>query len=87
MKAVTIATSYFMTVRCIPHFGLNSFIFIPEVMKTGLAKLNFLGNFSQLPLSNISLFTVLFTADVGCFLLSLACFLVRDLFSSGCRHN
>ena len=32
----------------------------------GSANVNFLSNFSQLPLSNISLFTVLFTADV-CF--------------------
>ena len=55
-------------------------------MKTGsVVKLNLLPNFSQLLLSNISLFTVLFTADVGFFLLS--CFPVRDLFSSGCRHN
>ena len=40
---------------------------IPEVMKTGSANLNFLCNFSQLSLSNISLFTVLFTAYVGFF--------------------
>ena len=40
---------------------------IPEVMKTGSANLNFLRNFSQLSLSNISLFTVLFTAYVGFF--------------------
>ena len=52
-------------------------------MKTGLANLDFLRNFSQLPLSNISLFTVLFTADVAFF----ACFLVSDLSRSGCRHN
>ena len=38
-------------------------------------------------MSNISLFTVLFTADVGFFSFFLACFLVRDLFSSGCRNN
>ena len=36
-------------------------------MKTGSANLNFLCNFSQLPLSNISLFTVLFTAYAGFF--------------------
>ena len=36
-------------------------------MKTGSANLNFLCNFSQLSLSNISLFTVLFTAYVGFF--------------------
>ena len=30
-------------------------LFIPEVMKTGSANLNFLRNFSQLSLSNISL--------------------------------
>ena len=55
-------------------------------MKTGSANLNFSCNFSQRALSNISLFTVLFTADVEivCF---LGCFLVRDLFSSGCRNN
>ena len=72
--------------------------YITEVMKTGSANLNFLCNFSQLPLPTISLFTVLFTADVGLFLFFykgpvrrssflLACFLVRDLFTSGCRHN
>ena len=44
------------------------FVNIPAVMKTGSGvNLNFLCNFSQLLLSNISLFTVLFTADVGCF--------------------
>ena len=43
------------------------FLYIPEVMKTGSANLNFLCNFSQLPLSNISLFTVLFTAYAGFF--------------------
>ena len=42
-------------------------IYIPEVMKTASANLNFLCNFSQLSLSNISLFTVLFTACVGFF--------------------
>ena len=52
-------------------------------MKTRPANLNFLCNFSQLPLPNIALFTVLFTADDGFF----ACFLVRDLCRSGCRHN
>ena len=37
-------------------------------MKTGSGvNLNFLSNFSQLLLSNITLFTVLFTADVGFF--------------------
>ena len=36
-------------------------------MKTGSANLKFLGNFSQLSLSNISLFTALFTAYVGFF--------------------
>ena len=42
--------------------------YIPEVMKTGSGvNLNFLSNFSQLLLSNISLFTVFFTADVGFF--------------------
>ena len=40
---------------------------IPEVMKTGSANLIFSCNFSQLPLSNIILFTALFTADVGFF--------------------
>ena len=33
----------------------------------------------------ISLFTVLFTADVFCWF--FACFLVRNLFRIGCRHN
>ena len=61
-------------------------LYIPEVMKTGSANLKFLCNFSQLSLSNISLFTVLFTAYVG-FFVFLACFLVRDMFSSGCRIN
>ena len=42
---------------------------IPEVVKTGSANLIFLCNFSQLPLSNITLFTVLFTADVVFFVL------------------
>ena len=42
----------------------NLNIIIPEVMKTGSANLNFLCNFSQLPLSNITLFTVLFTVGV-----------------------
>ena len=41
-----------------------AYLHIPEVMKTGSANLNFLRNFSQLPLSNIILFTVLFTPDV-----------------------
>ena len=36
-------------------------------MKTGLANLNFLCNFSQLLQSNISLLIVLFTAYVGVF--------------------
>ena len=36
-------------------------------MKTGSANLNFLCNFSQLPSSNITLFTVLFAADVRVF--------------------
>ena len=40
---------------------------IPEVLKTGLPNLTFLCNFLQLLLSNISLFTVLFTADFVCF--------------------
>ena len=41
-------------------------------MKTGsVVKLNLLPNFSQLLLSNISLFTVLFTADVGFFFVIL----------------
>ena len=44
-------------------------LFIPEVVKTGSANLIFLCNFSQLPLSNITLFTVLFTADVVFFVL------------------
>ena len=44
-----------------------NYIYIPEVMKTGSANLNFLCNFSRLSLSNISLFTVLFTAYVGFF--------------------
>ena len=57
---------------------------IPGVMKTGSANLTFcvtFHNFSSL--SNISLFTVLFTADVGFF----RCFLVRDLCRSGCTRN
>ena len=36
-------------------------------MKTGFGKLNFLCNFSQLLMSNISLSTVLFMADFGFF--------------------
>ena len=49
--------------------GAFKYLFVPapEVKKTGSANPNFLCNFSQLPLSNISLFTVLFTADVGFF--------------------
>ena len=52
-------------------------------MKTGSAKLNFLCNFTQLPMCKISLFTVLFTADVSFF----SCFLVGDLCRSACRQN
>ena len=40
-------------------------------MKTGSANLIFLSSLSQLPLSNVSLFTVLLTADVGFFLFLL----------------
>ena len=47
--------------------NLQRLKYIPEVMKTGSANLNFLCNFLQLPLSNISLFTVFFTAYVGFF--------------------
>ena len=46
---------------------MNSTINIPEVMKTGLANLNILCNFSQFPLSNFSLLTVFFTAYVDFF--------------------
>ena len=53
---------------------------LPGVLKTGSANLNFF----QLFLSNIRLFTVLFTAGVGFF---FACVLVRDLCRSGRRHN
>ena len=43
----------------------HTYTYIPEVMRTGSGvNLNFLSNFSQLLLSNIGLFTVLFTADV-----------------------
>ena len=61
-------------------------------MSTQLIKpnyLNFLCNFSQRPLSNITsaCLPLMFTADVGFFRFFLACFLVRDLFSSGCRYN
>ena len=48
--------------------------YIPGVMKTGSANLNFWCNFSQLPLSNISLFAVLFTAYVGFFRVFLLAF-------------
>ena len=71
----------------VQHLSNMLNLYIPEVMKTGSANLNFLCNFSQLPLSNISLFTVLFTAYAGFFRFFLACFLVRDMFSSGCRIN
>ena len=54
------------------HRSLN----IPEVMKTGLPNLTFLCNFLQLLPSNISLFTVLFTADFGFFLFFLFFFLL-----------
>ena len=53
-------------------------------MKTGSVNLNFLCNFSQLPLSNISLFTVLLTADVGffgCFPAPPLCFCPYPQFS------
>ena len=50
-------------------------------------KPNFLCNFSQLLLSNISLFTVLYTADFGFFGFFFCCFLVRDLCTNRCRHN
>ena len=53
-------------------------------MKTGSANVTFLCNFSQLFLSNINLFTVLFTADVRFF---FVCFQARDLCRSGCRHG
>ena len=43
-------------------------------MKTGLPNLTFLCNFLQLLLSNISLFTVLFTNDFGVFLIFFAAF-------------
>ena len=56
----------------------------PRIFRLG--NLNFLCNFSQLPLCSICLFTVLFRADVD-FFIFLACSLVRDLFSSGCRNN
>ena len=59
-----------------------------------VGKPNFSCNFSQLPLSNISLFTVLLIADlffVSLFLFFvfvfffLCCFLVKDLCRNGCR--
>ena len=49
------------------NYQETAIIFIPGVMKTGSANLNFLFNFSQRPLSKFSLFTVLFTADVDFF--------------------
>ena len=50
--------------------------YMPGVLKTGSANRNiFCVTFSQLPLSNISFFTVLFTANVGFFL------------GCGCRQN
>ena len=50
-------------------FSVFGSAYIPEFMKTGLANLTqFLCNFSQLRLSNISLVTVLFTADFVFFL-------------------
>ena len=52
-----------MTSRATQEYNVH----IPGVMKTGSANLNLLCNVLQLPLSNISLFTVLFTADVGFF--------------------
>ena len=53
---------------------------------------NFLCDFSQLLLSNISLFTVLFTLIsvflfVFLFVWVFCFFLVRDLCRNGCRHN
>ena len=43
-------------------------IYLPGVLKTGLVNLNLFSNFSRLLLSNISLFTVLFTAHVRVFI-------------------
>ena len=40
------------------YLSICSVLFKPEVMKTGSANLHFLCNFSQLPLSNISLSNV-----------------------------
>ena len=56
------------TIKCgVPQGPILGSLLLPGVMKTGSANLNFLCNFSQLPLSNISLFTMLLTADVGFF--------------------
>ena len=55
-------------------YKTHVYTYIPEVMKTGSGvNLNFLSNFSQLLLSNIGLFTVLFTADVGFFCCCCCC--------------
>ena len=77
MKKMCLVLAHFL--RCINNYD----VYLPGVMKTGSAKLNFLCNFTQLPMCKISLFTVLFTADVSFF----SCFLVRDLCRSACRHN
>ena len=64
-----------------------TFICIPEDMKTGSANLNFLCNFSQLAcliLACLLCCSRLMSVFLGFF---LACFLVRDMFSSGCRNN
>ena len=68
-------------------FWVYFYIFNPEVMKTGSGNQTSCRTFHNFScLTNISLFTVLFTADVG-FFFSFCCFLVRDLCRSGCRHD
>ena len=66
------------------HELLNALI--PGVMKTGSANLNFCATFHNFPcLRSACLLCCSWLISV--FLVFLACFLVRDMFSSGCRHN
>ena len=61
--------------------------YIPGVMKTGSANLNFLCNFSQLPQCLILACLLCSLRLLSVFFVFIGYFLVRDLFSSGCRYN
>ena len=71
IKSSSSADTFTLWHLALKHYVTNVFyiteINIPPVMKTGSANLIFSSSLSQLPLSNICLFTVLLTADVGVF--------------------